>query len=74
MALWVVVAYHPVMADGALSIFAQHCRFFDDQDDDRCPWQAFFEDLAKEVEEWKWAGDQVVLMADVNQDATMAQA
>ena len=68
MALRVVVAYRPVMADGALLVYAQQRRYFDDHDDDRCPRLAFFEDLAKEVEGWKSAGNQVVLMADINQD------
>ena len=42
----------------------------DDHDNDYCPWQAFFEDLAKEVEAWKGAGDQVVILVDINVENT----
>ena len=74
MALQVVVAYQLVMVDGALLVYAQQCRYFDDHDDDQCPRLAFFEDLAKEVKGWQSTGDQVVLMANINQDVESTQS
>jgi len=34
----------------------------------KCPWDVFWEDLTKEVEEAQVQGNLVILMADVNKD------
>jgi hypothetical protein len=68
VSLKVVAAYRPCLSDGALSTFSQHVNYFHDQDDDRCPRQAFLDDLKKDVSQWIKDGEQVVVMLDANGD------
>ena len=49
-------------------MYAQHLDFLNTHDDDRCPCQAFLEDLHDEAKEWLSMGDQLVIFLDANQD------
>jgi hypothetical protein len=63
----VIAAYRPVHnATGALSTYNRQRQFFYAHDDDRCPRQAFIDDLLQELQAWIDAGDQIVLAMDVN--------
>lgn len=64
----VITAYRPNDSKGPLTVFAQHKLFFQNKDDDRCPRQAFLEDLCLEIEEYKQEGDSMLLMLDGNDD------
>ena len=67
--LRIVVAYRPVLnTTGPLSVWNQQKAYFENVDDDRCPREAFTDDLCKEVVSWMEAGDQVVLGMDANED------
>ena len=56
--------------NGTISVPAQHQRFIQDNNDDCNPREAFREDLAKELEEWINAGDQILIGGDVNTEVT----
>jgi hypothetical protein len=49
-------------------VLNQQATYFEAQDDDRCPRQAFTEDLLTEVAKWKLEGDQIVIGMDANDD------
>ena len=67
--LRIVSAYRPCLnKQGATTVYSQHRRFLDDNNDDRCPRVAWLEDLQVAVRLWKKDGDQIILAADVNQD------
>jgi len=51
---------------GQLSVYAQQRAHFQRNNDDRCPRIAFFEDLDNALEEWRQAGDQIILGGDIN--------
>jgi hypothetical protein len=68
VSLKVVTAYRPCLSDGPLSTYSQHVNFFYDKNDDRCPRQAFLEDLSKDIGQWIQAGEQVIVMLDANID------
>jgi hypothetical protein len=63
-----VTAYRPCLSDGPLSTYSQHVNYFYDTNDDRCPRQAFLEDLSKDIGQWIQAGEQVIVMLDANSD------
>ncbi|MGL5935878.1 MAG: endonuclease/exonuclease/phosphatase family protein, partial [Cetobacterium sp.] len=53
---------------GTISVWAQQKTYLQNKNDDRDPRKAFLEDLAKELEEWKNIGDQILLCGDLNHD------
>lgn len=64
-----VSAYRPVLnKKGVLSVWNQQKSYFDEHKRTGCPRDLFIEDLQKEIKKWKEAGDQIVLMLDVNED------
>jgi len=67
--LRVISAYRPVFnPSGSLSVYNQHRRFFYNNNDDRCPRQAFLEDLSAEIQTWLDLGDQLMIALDLNED------
>ena len=68
--LRIVCAYRPCKqsAPGPSTTYSQHQRYFDENDDDRCPRVAFMEDLLIQLTTWRNAGDQLILMIDCNED------
>jgi hypothetical protein len=63
----IVVAYRPVHnATGALSTYNRQRQYFYTHDDDRCPRQAFIDDLLQELQVWMDMGDLIVLAMDAN--------
>ena len=65
----VVTAYRPVLnKQGAQSVWNQQKWYFEGIQDDRCPRDAFVDDLCKEVAEWLELGDQLVIGIDANED------
>jgi hypothetical protein len=76
VSLKVVAAYRPCQSDGALSTYSQHVNYLYEKDDDRCPRQAFLDDLKIELKKWIQAGEQVIVMLDTNggiRDGTIQQ-
>ena len=73
--LRIISAYRPVSnKKGPLSVYNQHRRFFYDQNDDRCPWEAFMADLSIYILECLTLGDQLVLALDLNDDIRSSSA
>jgi hypothetical protein len=66
VSLKVVSAYRPCLSDGALGTYSQQVNHLYEQNDDRCPRQAFLEDLKIEAYKWITAGEQVIIMLDAN--------
>ncbi len=65
-----MVAYRPYKptSAGALTVYAQHQAYFDQNNNDQFPREAFIQDLIMEVEKWKKQGDQWVITVDANED------
>ena len=60
-------AYRPAHnAIGPQSIYNQHWNYLYSLDDDRCPRQAFVDDLCQEIEQWLEEGDQLIIAIDAN--------
>jgi hypothetical protein len=68
VSLKVACAYCPCASDEALLTYSQHVNYFYEHDDDRCPRQAFLDDLKVELRRWIQAGQQVIVMLDANGD------
>ena len=69
-----VTVYCPHDTGGPESVYAQHRHYLNNQDDERTPREAFWEDLCKEVAVWYAAGNQIIIGGDFNQDtATIDQ-
>ena len=70
MHLRIVSYYRPndTTTGTALSVVAQHRRYFYDHDDDRHPRQAFLEDLHIELSKFQADGDLLIVCGDMNQD------
>jgi hypothetical protein len=71
MTLRVVTAYRPCKKDSSSTqaVYSQHCKYFNSIGKPHLlPRKCILDDLAKEVRKWHSAGEQVVLMMDVNED------
>jgi endonuclease/exonuclease/phosphatase family metal-dependent hydrolase len=67
--LRVVTAYRPVLnREGLKSVWSQQRTYWLEKGVDCCPRRRFGEDLITAVKEWIEAGDQVILLMDVNED------
>ena len=66
----IVSAYrpNPPIANSPMSVYAQQKCTLNLRNDRRCPREAFWDDILKEIATWQEEGDQVVLMLDANQD------
>ena len=63
-----VSAYCPCDSPGKQTVYAQHLRCLLNKNDDRCPRQAFWDDLATDIRRYQQAGDQILLSGDFNID------
>ena len=64
-----VSIYRPVPNhDGPSSVWSQQKNYFESQNDDRDPQDAFWEDLRAEAQEWLAEGDQLIIGGDVNDE------
>lgn len=70
--LRIITAYCPggSASSGERTIFWQHQRYLDSQFDNRTPPEAMLEDLCKDLQLWREAGDQLVVMLDANESVT----
>ncbi len=66
--LRVVSVYRPCPANGPLSTYQQHVRHWSSKHLDCCPREKLLNDLKAEVAQWQEAGDQVIILADMNDD------
>jgi hypothetical protein len=65
--LRIVTAYGPVVNKGDLgSVWSQQRGFWTAQDELTCPRQRFESDLIQEIDKWIEAGDQILLLIDMN--------
>jgi exonuclease III len=53
---------------GEETVYQQHKTYFQSINNDRCPRQAFFEDLETEITAWLATGDQIVISGDINEN------
>mmetsp|Transcript_13591 Transcript_13591/g.25469 ORF Transcript_13591/g.25469 Transcript_13591/m.25469 type:complete len:226 (-) Transcript_13591:111-788(-) len=64
----IVSAYRPNKSKGPHTVYSQQLNYFNKIGEVWEPRAAFFEDLGKEIETWKAAGDQVLFFANINKD------
>ena len=68
--LRVFSAYCPCISSGDQTVYAQQLQCLLGKKDDRCPRQAFWEDLAADIQQYQLNGDQILLSGDFNTDIT----
>ena len=69
MVLRVVSVYRPCDSSGGeRTAWSQHKAYFNDNNDDRDPRDAFLEDLKTEIQEWTQVGDQIIVGGDLNDE------
>jgi len=56
--------------EGPLTIYQQHLRFGYKQKNTTCPNAQFLQDLTAKVQQWQSEGNEVIIMADMNEDVT----
>jgi hypothetical protein len=68
--LRIISAYRPCKPSnpGPNTAYSQQQRYLDRHGDHRCPRDAILEDLGRCVHTWRALGDQIILMADFNED------
>ena len=68
--LRVVCVYRPCTPGtaGPSTTYSQHQRYYDENDDNRCPRKAILDDLIIQLNQWKAEGDQLIVMIDCNED------
>eukprot|EP00957_Ditylum_brightwellii_P146470 11151904-Ditylum_brightwellii.AAC.1 len=64
--LSVVTFYRSCKPSGPGSVYTHHATHYDTQGTEGCPRVEILKDLKKEIKKWRDAGDQVVLMCDIN--------
>jgi len=62
--------YQPCPLNGPMSTYQQQVRFWSSKNLDCCPRLKLLEDLKAEIHNWQEAGEQVILLADMNEDVT----
>jgi len=70
--LRLVSVYRPCPANGPLSTYQQQIRHWSAQNIDCCPREKLLADLKEEVALWQAEGDQVIILADMNDDVNAA--
>jgi hypothetical protein len=66
----IFMAYRPnPPTEGPCTVYAQHRHFLNTRQDDRCPRQAFLEDLCKDIHQAQQEGDNILVMLDGNEDS-----
>ena len=65
----IITVYAPTRKEGrGCSVYSQQRRIMLENDDERCPIKAFWEDLWKNLEEWTQQGDHIILGGDFNEN------
>ena len=67
----IICGYNPCYNNktGSKTSYQQHRRYFITKEKDRtCPRQRFRDDLVKKLQEWRDAGDRLVVCMDANED------
>ncbi len=64
--LRVVSFYRPCKSNGETTTYAQQKEYLQSNNSDKCPRQAFMEDLDAELSKWIDSGDHIVLGGDIN--------
>ena len=70
----IITAYRPCKSRGLTSTYIQQKRIMDMRKIDICPRLKMIEDLSAAIETWMAAGDQIILMLDLNDDVTNSAA
>jgi len=68
--LRIVSIYRPCPSNGPMSTYQQQVRFWSSKNLDCCPRSKLLEDLKVEIQSWQDAGEQVILLADMNDEVT----
>ena len=63
----IISAYRPCLGTGATTVYQQHVRALTADTIHVCPRKQFWDDLSLEIDTWKAAGDQLIIMGDWNQ-------
>jgi hypothetical protein len=51
------------------TVYQQHCRHLINKlGDNTCPWSQFWEDLLRQMRQWRWAGERLILCLDANKN------
>jgi hypothetical protein len=51
------------------TVYQQHCQHLINKlGDDTCPWSQFWEDLLRQMRQWCWAGERLILCLDANKN------
>jgi len=67
----IITVYSPTRNEGkGCSVYSQQRRIMLEDNDDRCPIKAFWEDLYKSLEDWNNQGDYIIIGGDFNTDIT----
>lgn len=64
--LRVFTGYCPNPTSGPLSVYAQHRRYLASHHDERCPREAFIQDICKEIHRASEEGNHIILLIDGN--------
>jgi len=71
--LWVVVAYRPCKSDGPLTTYQQQLHYWYKNKQTKCPKALFLSDLATETQQWQEEGDNIIVLADMNEDVLASE-
>jgi len=66
--LRIVAVYHPCKANGHLMTYQQQIRGQPVHKPFMCPWKKLLQDLQEQIIAWRSEGDQVIILADMNDD------
>jgi hypothetical protein len=70
----IITAYRPCLSNGIKSTYMQQKRIMDATRRTVCPRSSMVDDLAKAINDWMSAGDQIILMIDLNDDVINSNA
>jgi hypothetical protein len=68
---WVICGYSPCAnkKKDSGTVYQQHCQHLINKlGDDTCPWLQFWEDLLRQMRQWRWAGERRILCLDANKN------
>jgi hypothetical protein len=70
----VITAYRPCLSNGIKSTYRQQKRILDAKKCNDCPRSRMLDDLCEEIRGWMEAGNQIILMIDLNDDIISSNA
>ena len=70
----VITAYRPCKSNGLTSTYMQHRRILDARQQEGCPRKQMLDELLQLITTWLEAGDQIILMIDLNEDVANSAA